>query len=206
MKLLDIYTALEHREIDQEQAARLLNLTMKQLKFRLTRWGHRLPLLLSVLDKIKEDRITRDEAAQALQVTGREINQLMRSWNVDRPIKEYVVNRAKAEVKWEIRKRFALDFISGHMELMEAAEGAGVSDRQMRRWVSELLNKHFQMPWGDLRELDSAKRARLAEEIEKAENLELERQQTLNSIAKGKKTLESEALDRVISRKKRKTM
>lgn len=49
--------------------------------------------------------------------------------------------------------------------------------------------------------LSNAKRKALALEVEKAENLKLERQQTLNAIASGRKTLESEALDRALTRK-----
>ena len=71
----------------------------------------------------------------------------------------------------------------------------------MRRWVSDRINQHFGMVWGDLRLLSNAKRKALALEVEKAENLELERQQTLNAIASGRKTLESEALDRALTRK-----
>lgn len=57
------------------------------------------------------------------------------------------------------------------------------------------------MVWGDLKLLSNAKRKSLALEVEKAENLELGRQQTLNAIASGRKTLESEALDRALTRK-----
>lgn len=158
-------------------------------------------MLLAILDKIKEDKITREEAAEALAVTVREVNQLMKSWNISRPLKEYALNKAKAEVKWEIRKRFAIDYIAGSAELEDAAERAEVSTWQMRRWVSDLINQHFGMVWGDLKLLSNAKRKALALEVEKAENLELERQQTLNAIASGRKTLESEALDRALTRK-----
>lgn len=54
---------------------------------------------------------------------------------------------------------------------------------------------------GDLKLISNAKRKALALEVEKAENLELERQQTLNAIDSGRKTLESEALDRALTRK-----
>ena len=67
--------------------------------------------------------------------------------------------------------------------------------------MSDRINQHFGMVWGDLRLLSNAKRKALALEVEKAENLELERQQTLNAIASGRKTLESEALDRALTRK-----
>ena len=125
----------------------------------------------------------------------------MKSWNISRPLKEYALNKAKAGVKWEIRKRFAIDYIAGSAKLEDAAERAEVSTRQMRRWVSDRINQHFGMVWGDLRLLSNAKRKALALEVEKAENLELERQQTLNAIASGRKTLESEALDRALTRK-----
>ena len=59
------------------------------------------------------------------------------------------------------------------------------------------------MVWGDLKLLSNAKHKPLALEVEKAENLELERQQTLNAITSGRKTLESEALDRALTRKKK---
>ncbi len=49
--------------------------------------------------------------------------------------------------------------------------------------------------------LSNAKHKALALEGEKAENLELERQQTLSAIASGRKTLESEALDLALTRK-----
>ena len=86
-------------------------MTLKTFRFRCTKGGHRLPLLLAILDKIKEDKITREEAAGALAVTVREVNQLMKPWNTSRPLKEYALNKAKAEVKWEIRKRFAIDLL-----------------------------------------------------------------------------------------------
>lgn len=203
MNLLDVYNLFDKGEITQEEAASTLGMTLKTFRFRCTKWGHRLPLLLAILDKIKEDKITREEAAVALSVTAREVNQLMKSWNISRPVKEYALNKAKAEVKWEIRKRYAIDFIAGSSEIDDAAERAEVSVRQMRRWVSDLINKHFGMVWGDLKLLSNAKRKALALEVEKAENLELERQQTLNAIASGRKTLESEALDRALTRKKK---
>lgn len=203
MNLLDVYNLFDKGDITQEEAASTLGMTLKTFRFRCTKWGHRLPLLLAILDKIKEDKITREEAAVALSVTAREVNQLMKSWNISRPVKEYALNKAKAEVKWEIRKRYAIDFIAGSSDIDDAAERAEVSVRQMRRWVSDLINKHFGMVWGDLKLLSNAKRKALALEVEKAENLELERQQTLNAIASGRKTLESEALDRALTRKKK---
>lgn len=71
MKLLDIYSMMERNEITEEEAAQSLGMPVKVLKFRVTRLGLKLPLYLAIFDKIKEDKITRSEAAEALQVSVR---------------------------------------------------------------------------------------------------------------------------------------
>ena len=71
MKRLDVYNLYDKSEITDEEAAKALNMTLKTFRFRCTKWGHHLPLLLAILDKIKEDKITREEAAEALAVTVR---------------------------------------------------------------------------------------------------------------------------------------
>lgn len=201
MKLLDIYNLLEQGEINDAQAAEILGLSTVAWLQRKGKWGHRLPLALSVLDKIAADKISRTEAAQLLQTTTRNINSLMGSWKVVRPLKPYLVRKAAAEVKWEIRKKAAIDYIAGTCTIDEAAETAQVTDRQMRRWVSDLLDKHFGMVFKDLKTLQQRRRERLAQEIEEAERLELAKQQALKPVINGQKSIEEEALDRVIARK-----
>ena len=199
MNLLDVYNLMIQKEITQEEAASTFGFTPAQFNMRLKKWGHRLPLLLATMDKIKSDTITREEAASLLGVTNREVNKLQQSWSVQRPLKAYLVERAATQIKWEIRKKYAIDFIAGGTEFTEAAEAAQVSTRQMRRWVSELLRKHYEMPYKDLAKLSLARRKRLADDIEKAENIELAKQQVLKSIADGKMSVEQEALNRVLS-------
>lgn len=198
--LLDIYNVLERGEITQEQAAEALGFTPIQLKYRQQKWGHRLPLLLATMDKIKADQITREEAADILKISPRGINKLQASWNVERPLKPYLVDRAAVQIKWEIRKKYAIDFIAGATEFAEAAEAAGVSTRQMRRWVSELLKKHYEMPYKDLLTLSMTRRKRLADEIEVAENLEVAKQQVLKSIADSDEAIRTEARRRVMAK------
>lgn len=203
MNLLDVYNMLQKNEITPDVAATALGLTPKDLKFRLTRYGVRLPLVLATLDRIRHDTMTRDEAAQALSLGVREVNQLMQTWKVRRPLKPYIVQRSISKVKWEVRKKFAIEFIAGTCTLDDASENAGVSTRQMRRWVSDLLKAHFEMPFKDLHRLSLPRRARLADEIEEAEGLELAKQQVLNEIAHGKRTLAEEALVRIMARRAR---
>lgn len=203
MNLLDVYSLLSKQEITVAEAAKAFGFTERDMKFRLTHYGARLPLLLSVLDRIKEDTISRGEAADVLSVTPREVNQLMHNWHIKRPLKAYLIERSTSKVKWEIRKKFAVDFIAGYGTLADAAEGANVSVRQMRRWVSDLLDKHYKMVFKDLKELTLKRRRRLAAEIEEAEGLELAKQQVLQAIADGKRSLGEEALERVMARKAR---
>lgn len=203
MTLIEIYSLLQTKEITEEDAAKALDLTITSFRSRCTKLGHRLPLVFSVLDKIRADKITRDEAAAALGVSVRQVNKLSESWAVKRPMKEYVINRTASKVKCEIRKKYAIDFIAGGMEIKDAAERAEVSDRQMRRWVSELLNKHFQIVWKDLNHIALNRRRRMAEEIENAEGLELAKQNVINSISRGDKSLEEEAIERVVARRAR---
>lgn len=199
--LLEIYNALATGEITKEEAAQTLGFTDQQLKLRMTKWGHRLPLLLATLDKIKADAIGRDEASQILGVSAREVNKLQESWKIARPLKKYLIERAATQIKWELRKKYAIDFIAGGMELEEAAAGAGVSTRQIRRWVSDLLKKHYEMTFKELGTLADRRRKRLADEIETAENLEIAKQQVLKSISDGHLSIEEEARKRVLSKR-----
>lgn len=201
MNLLDIYNALMSKQITTEQAASTLGLVERDLKFRMTKAGHKLPLTLSVLDKIKADAITREEASRVLGVSVRQINKLQESWSVARPLKAYLVNKAATQIKWEIRKKYAIDFIASGSDFEAAAEAAGCSSRQMRRWVTDLLEKHFDMPYKDLAHVSMSRRKRLADEIETAENLELAKQNVLKSIADGKVSIQEEALNRVLSKR-----
>lgn len=201
MNLMDIYNLMVTRQLTEEEVAKVLGFTPTTFKLRCAKWGHRLPLLLATLDKIRRDEISRDEAAETLNVSVRNVNALMKSWNVSRPLRNYIVDRTASKVKWEIRKKFAIEYIADQCTIEEAAENAGVSTRQIRRWVSELLDKHFGMVFKDLAQVASHKRKRLADDIEVAEGLELAKQNVLNQIVKGQKTVREEALDRVLARR-----
>lgn len=201
MSLLDIYISLDRGDIDAAQAAEAFGFSEQQLKFRTTRWGHRLPLLLATLDKLTEGTIGRDEAAEVLDCSPRQVNKLQQSWSAPRPLKEYLVSKASTQIKWEIHKKYAVDFIGGGVTLADAAECAGISQRQMRREVTKLLMKHYDMPWKDLAKLSVQRQKRLADAIENAENLEYAKQRVLRAIAEGDRSIREEALNRVLSKR-----
>jgi hypothetical protein len=204
MKLLEIYAMTESGEITETQAADTLGLTPIQWKMRKAKWGHRLPLLFATLDKIAAGRITRSEACETLQVGVRDVNKLQRSWSVARPLADYRVSKAATEIKWELHKKAAVDVIAGTMDFIEGGERANISDRQMRREVSALLMKHFQMPYKDLKTLTDAKRRHLADYVEKEERIESQKARILNMIASRALSVQEEALNRVIAKEEMK--
>ena len=57
--------------------------------------------------------------------------------------------------------------------------------------------------WGDLRLLEPDRRYNLASQIEKLEDIELRKQQTLSAIAAGKKSVEDVALERLLQKTKK---
>jgi hypothetical protein len=203
MKLFEIYRAMIRSEISHDEAAEQFGITPRDLKFRLTKYGKRMPRVLKTLDKIQEDRMDRTTAAETLGVSLRQVNNLMESWGVQRPLKEYLVDRAVSEVKWEIRKKFAIEYISGSCTIEEAAENAGVSTRQIRRWVSELLAKHYEIVFKDLKHIPLSRLRRMADEIEEKEGLEVAKQNVLREVLKGETAIEEVALQRVMSRRTR---
>lgn len=203
MKLFEVYQGLLKDEITEGQAAAAFNMTPESLRRRMGMHGAKFPRVLKTLDKLAVDKISRNEAANYLHVGVRTVNALMGSWHVRRPPAEYLLKRAAAGVKWEIRKKHAIDFIAGSCTAEEAAENAEVTERQMRRWVSGLLKTHYGMVWKDLRELSEHRRRRLADEIETKEGLELAKQQVLNEIARGNRKISEEALARVTSKRTR---
>lgn len=204
MNLIDVYTMHTNGGMSDEEAARALGVSLTSFRFRVTKWGHRLPLLLATLDKIKAGTIGRPEAAEVLQVTPRQINVLMVTWGVQRPVGERRIQRERADLKWAVRKKFALDYIAERATLEQAAESANVTVRQIRRWVSDLLRKHYDMPFRDLRLVSLHKRRQLAADIEKSEDLEEAKQQMMKAVLDGDKTVSEAAIERVVAKQAKK--
>lgn len=198
MKLLELYTALNNREITLEQAAAALGVTEKGLKIRMSKHGLRLP---SILDQVQDNTITRDQAAEALQVGVRTVNALMVSWSVMRPVAPRTLQKATSAVKWEVRKRFACDFIAGRLNLAKASEAAGIDERQMRRWVSQLLGKHFGMVYKDLAHTTPQRLREISQEILDKERIEEEALRASERVSEGDMTEKEVGARRVVSRR-----
>jgi hypothetical protein len=196
-----VFEGLARESLTVEEAAKLLGFEPQEFQRRIGIWGARIDDLFKIFDMIQNDEISRSEAAITLGVGVREVNHLMQSWGVRRPLKEYLVRKAEVSVKWELHKKWAIGFIADEYSIEEAALGANLSTRQMRRWIAELLNKHYEMVYKDLKELSLARRRRLADEMETAEGIELSKRKVLESISRGERSLEQEALERVLSKR-----
>ena len=205
MNLSNIYSLLKEDKIDLAEAAKRYGFTEKDLKFRITRWGDKLPQLLSTLDKLSNDVINSEEAAATLDVTIRNVNALRKSWSVGWALKDYAIVRATSKVKWDIRKKFAIDVIAGNASVDEISIQSGVSARQLRRWVIVLLTKHNPMPYGDLKLMPAHHRRALADKIDEKENLDFAKQNLLKSIADGKTAIRDEAINRVLAKRTNKS-
>lgn len=170
-------TALYHKykagKLTKERFAEKLGISPLQLTIRLGKHGDQIEKRFEILDKIAENLITRDQAALEWgKVNVRTINAAMLAWGIEREMTEDMVGRVAPKVKWEVIKKYSVDFIKGTLDLVKSAEAAGISDRQLRRWVSDLLKKHYDMPFKDLKHVTQQRREALAADILLAESLE----------------------------------
>jgi len=200
MSLYDVYSQYNQGKITEEEAASQFGLTLRDFRFRKSRFGERLPQVLKVLDQIAADEISRSDAAALLQVEGRTINRLQQSWSTVRPVKEYKVKEAVAAIKWEIHKKYACEYIADRITLEEAAEKTNTSTRQVRRWITKLIVKHFGITFKDLADINWMRRRKMADQIEEAEGLESSKQQLLEAVAEGDMAIEELAAERLQSK------
>jgi hypothetical protein len=199
--LLSIYAAFTGGQLTEEDASKAFGLDLRTFRYCRSRYGARLPSILAVLDQVKSNQLKRKDACEQLGIAVRTFNHMMNTWGVQRDIKHYVVKKAAAEVKRDVRKVAAISYISGAARIEDAATDAQVSVRQIRRWVSELISKHFGMVWGDLKDLDMKRRSRLAQEIRRAEDIEHSTEQAVQEIVTGRKTLAEEVVSRLADRR-----
>jgi hypothetical protein len=199
--LLSIYAALTSGEINVEQAAAAYGMTPKVLKMSMTKHGDRFALVMDTLDKIIAGQATRTEAVKTLGITPRSVNALMNTWGAQRPLSVSAVERSAPKVKFAVHKKFAIDFIAGKMSVEQAAEAAGISERQMRRDVAALLKKHFAMMYRDLAKLSLYQLRRLSAEIEDKERMDEATRILADDVSRGKTTPTQVAVERLAAQR-----
>lgn len=200
--LLEIYAAFLGGKLDHDEAAKAFDITPDELRRRIIASGFRLPMILSLLDRIRVNEITREKAAEILHIDVRQINRFMGRWKIKRTAAVSLVKVTAAAIKWEIRKKYAIEYIAGAMTFEEAADMASVGTRQMRRWVEDLLQKHLSLTSMGLKTLTATQRMQLAQAIEEGEGLDQEKARVLYEVALGRRTLKDEAMARIHEHKK----
>lgn len=95
----------------------------------------RLPV---VLRELKTGAISRSAAADALGVSERQVNRLMKLHGVERPRGRAHERKLTAEQRRENKRRHALSVIEGVYDEAYAANCAGCSTRTMYRWVKRI--------------------------------------------------------------------
>jgi len=163
-------------DITIEKAALALDMKPKVVKQMLTLWGSRLGTLVREMKKLSQTYPSREaqsaataHAAQALNVTTRQVNRLVGIAGIKKPRPLAVQVREKTSVKaqerYGIRQKYAICVIDGTMPMADAAENAEVCSRQMYRWVTKLLNGEG-LVVRDLQKMTLPKRRQLANRIE----------------------------------------
>lgn len=192
------YTQFQKGELSEEQFAQILNCTVFGLRVRMGKQGSKFKLTLKTLDELASGTTNTQAAAEKLNCSTRTINSMRENYGVARPVGEWKVRRIGAKIKWDVHKKFALDFIAGTIKLEDAAQAAGLCDRQVRRWVTQLLEKHTDHTWKSHSKLGITQQYHLAREIETKEDLDVQRKMLADAIARGDKTVHGEATDRVV--------
>lgn len=204
MKLLDIYTSYIEGKIAEEALAATLGISTESWHRRSAKHGERLPQALALLDQLAQGSITREQAALTFKVSLRSVNKLMLSWGIQRPVTKGMIQKVAPKIKWQIHKKYGIDFIAGRLNLVSLCASTGLSERQARRLVVNLLRKHYDMPWKDLAQVSDTKRMALARQIQEDEDLGDQKQRALKDVLLGKKTPKEAALEQITSHRARK--
>lgn len=203
MQLLEIFKRINSGQMSTADAASMFQIEERLLKLRMTKWGDKLPFMLETLDQIQEGWLSREQAAERLGVTVRDVSHLVHSYQVTEPVKEYLVERERTQLKFRIRTQAAIDFIGSHCTITQAAEKAECDERTIRRWVSKLLFKHFEMTFKEHSKLPLSKQRRLAQVVADGEGLTIDVQQGIAPVVEKKIDITDLARQRVEARKQR---
>lgn len=203
MNHLDLYKQYKKGTLTLADWAEVLDIKETSLKIRVTKQGARLPKFLATLDKIASGALTMKEGAELLGVAPRAMSTNCATWKVQKPVSDFVLTRTTATLKWDVRKKFALDFIAGRYNLDQASESAEISTREMRRWVWKLLDKYQIGDFRSLVDTSLRQRRKWAEDIEQAEGLEHAKLRLLETIGAGQRALAEVALEQATDKLRR---
>ena len=197
MKRYDVYKQYSKGSMTLADAAANLGMTERDFKFRMTKWGNRLPTVLKLMDGVEQGAKNSKDVVEALGIQTRAANSLIGSFKVVRPLGEWRIERAAPKIKWDLHTKVAIDVIACSKTLTDAAIAGNISERQVRRVVAALIKQHCQMTYRDLSAMRVPDRCRIANEIEQNEQLDYANRQLLEAIEQGHTTVADEARKQV---------
>lgn len=193
MKRYDVYKQYSEGSMTLAAVAANLEMTERDFKFRVTKWGNRLSTVLNLMDGVEQGTKNSKDVAEALGIQTRAANSLIGSFKVIRPLGEWRIERAAPKIKWDLHTKVAIDVIACSKTFADAAIAANISERQVRRVVSALVKQHCQMTYKDLAAMKVQDRRRIANDIDLKEQSDHASRQLLQAIELGHTTIVDEA-------------
>lgn len=157
-------------------ACGLLKTSPRAVQQMLTLWKPYLVPLVPLFDALllptnvkAEQADLKRRIAKAVGITYRQVNRLIKTMNIDVPKPKSSIYRAEKHKSAQnmriLRRKHAIDVISGSNSVDEAAEGAELSPRHMYRLVNQLAGL-CGVTYKDLRYTTTQQRRKLAASIE----------------------------------------
>lgn len=200
--LSSIYLRYTNGLITIQAAATEFGFKEAGMMIRIAKHENKLLQTLQTLDEIVENRISREQAALRLSITTRQVNSLMKSWGVARPISLRKVQESSSELKWDVRTTFAILYIGGTLNLSRSAYYAGIGERQMRRWISDLLLTYCQLTYKELSKLEMTKRSEVSVCVKVAKHISEADLSEAIKIGNSKENIRNAAVSKVVAKSK----
>lgn len=161
------------------EASALLNTSPRAIQQMLTIWKPKLEPVVGLIDDLlvptntkKEQTKLKESIANTLEITYRQVNRLLKLSKIHPPTPKSIENREKtrenAQKSREINVKYAIDVISGGVDVQTASESCGLSARQMYRVCGTLSQEILGVKFKVLRSMDANLRCKLARQIEEA--------------------------------------
>lgn len=170
------------KQLTLTQAADELKTTPGHVKQMVSVWGVKLSALNLMIGKLQTPVNTKSEQAEIkkrlavlLGVETRSVNRLLKHANVTIPPPKTVEKRQNlreiAKNRREMQYSHALDAIMGNTPVIEAAENAEISSRQMYRIIDKLCAA-VDVDYRDLKDSTSDQRSKIAQLVAINQGLE----------------------------------
>jgi hypothetical protein len=206
---LEIYSMYMAGRATLEQTATSLGFTPGGFRIILARAKEEMPKRLAVLDEIDAGRMKNAEACKVLGCSVRNLSALMKNWGVERPMAMEGIDDVLIEIKQGLQIKYALEvirkpYVKGEMVefLDDMADKAGISSRQLRREVTDLLRRHVQLEYTDLTSMNEKQRNAVADQIEEAEHRDAQHVKVIEQVASGIRRREEAAIELAYARRK----